>query len=251
MSRRRRSTPTPAQIWRILHATAREARIARREYAEAMREIARLDAEHKQAEEERRQADEERRQAEEERRQAEAVRRKAEAAQRKRTEEDRRQAEAARRKERERELDRLFRQIGGEVDNRWGRLAEGLVEEDLVNLLRAAGIGVMEVAHRVRTRRLHEMREYDLVAYGEEDAVVVEVKTNLKSSHVSRFERQMRDFREWRPDYARPRIRGAVACLTTEGRAAWTAEAAGLYLIQVLGGTARIVNAEGFRPTLF
>ncbi len=215
MARRRRSTPTPAQIWRILHATAREARIARREYAEAMREIARLDAEHKLAEEQRR------------------------------------NEVAERRKERERELDRLFRQIGGEVDNRWGRLAEGLVEEDLVNLLRAAGIGVVEVAHRVRTRRLHEMREYDLVAYGEHDAVVVEVKTNLESSDVSRFETQMRDFREWRPDYARPRIAGALACLTAEGRAARAAEAAGFYLIQVLGGTARLVNAEGFRPTLF
>ena len=204
MARRRRPTPTPAQIWRILHATAREARIARREYAEAMREIARLDAERKQAAE-----------------------------------------------ERERDLDRLFRRIGGEVDNRWGRLAEGLVKEDLVKLLRDAGVGVVDARHAVWVQRGGETREYDLVAYGEHDAVVVEVKTNLKSSDVSRFERQMRDFREWRPDYARARIAGAVACLTAEGRAARAAEAAGLYLIQVLGGTARIVNAEGFRPTLF
>ena len=68
---------------------------------------------------------------------------------------------------------------------------------------------------------------------------------------MSRFERQMRDFREWRPDYARARIAGAAACRTAEGRAARAAEAAGFYPIQLLGGTARIVNAEGFRPTLF
>ena len=182
---------------------------------------------------------------------AEAAQRQAEAEQSKRAEEERRRAEMARRKERERELDRLFRQIGGEVDNRWGRLAEGLVKEDLVELLRDAGIEVVDARHAVWVQRSGETREYDLVAYGEHDAVVVEVKTNLKSSDVSRFERQMRDFREWRPDYARDRIAGAVACLTVEGRAARAAEAAGLYLIQVLGGTARIVNAEGFRPTLF
>ena len=41
---RRRSTPTPAQSWRILHATAREARIARRELAAERRRIARQEA---------------------------------------------------------------------------------------------------------------------------------------------------------------------------------------------------------------
>ena len=38
--RRQRSTPTPAQIWRILHATTREARVARRELAAERRWIA-------------------------------------------------------------------------------------------------------------------------------------------------------------------------------------------------------------------
>ena len=35
---------------------------------------------------------------------------------------------------------------------------------------------------------------------------------------MNRFERQMRDFREWRPGYARARTLGAVACLTAEVR---------------------------------
>ena len=74
--------------------------------------------------------------------------------------------------------------------------------------------------------------------------------TALKSSDVSRFQTQMGDSRQWRPDYARPRIAGALVWLTTEGWTARAAEAAGFYLIRVLGGTARLVNSEGFRPTL-
>ena len=48
-------------------------------------------------------------------------------------------------------------------------------------------------------------REYDLVAVGERDAVVVEVKTTLRRADVTHFTERIGDFREWRSDDARER----------------------------------------------
>ncbi len=125
---RRRSTPTPAQIWRIFHGAAHEARIAKRERAELVRRLDRdLAARRKELEEEAaarkkdldekaaalaaefRRADEKRKKADEKRKKADAKRKREQA-------------------ERDRELDKRFNQLVGEADRRWGKLAEGFVE---------------------------------------------------------------------------------------------------------------------------
>lgn len=226
---RRRSTPTPAQIWRILRATSREVRIARRK-------IARLEAESRkrasEAEEQRRLADEQRRQAEQQRRQAEEQRRREQA-------------------ERDKEWNDRYNRLAGDADDRWGQLAERLVHDDLLALLRDADFDVAFVSSELESWSQEEHVEYDLVAHGERDAVVVEVEATLRSADVSRFTKRMDAFRRWRPDLERPRIVGALACLTTKGRAAQAAETAGFYLIRAVGGTARIVSPQGFRPRLF
>ena len=154
-------------------------------------------------------------------------------------------------------MEREIYKIYGEGDNRWGKVIEALVQGNLLTLLREANIGVIEVFSGVRSRRYdivreYDMvREYDLVAVGESDALVVEVKATLRASDVQRFTGRMRDFREWRPDYARPRVRGALAYLTAQGKAVRRAEAAGFYLIEAVSGTARLVNSEGFEPRIF
>lgn len=221
MSPRRRgarSTPTPDEIWRILRGTAREARVAKRRYDDLMRRIA---AEKAEQEKRFREAEEERR---------------------------RREAELA---ERDRAMEREIYRLYGAGDNRWGKVVEGLVEGNLLKLFRDTGVAVGEVVARVRSHRLDESREYDLVAYGESDTLVVEVKATLEAADVRRFTARMRDFRQWRPDHARERIRGALAYLTTEGRAARRADTAGFYRIEAISGTARIVNSEGFQPRFF
>ena len=162
---------------------------------------------------------------------------------RKKADEERKRAQA----ERDRKLDERLNRIAGDGDNRWGRLMEALVEGDLLKLLRDADIEVARVLSQFDT----EWREYDLVAVGESEAVVVEVKTTLGQSDVKRFTERMSDFREWRPDHARPQVRAALAYLTTDWEAARLAEAAGFYLIRAVGSSASIVNGEGFRPRFF
>lgn len=231
--RRRRSTPTPAQIWRILHASAREARLARREIAEERRRAAHEEKLRKE------EADAFVRQMEAERQQAEAEWRQAEA--------EWRQAEAERDKKLERELYRIY----GDGDNRWGALIEALVEGNLKKILREAGLDVEHVLSRRRSRIHGIWREYDLVAVGLDEAVVVEVKTTLRRPDVAKFMDRIGNFREWRPDDARPRVFGAFAYLTAEGSAAQEAEDAGFYRIEAVSGSARLVNSESFEPRIF
>ena len=223
MSRRRAATPTPAEIWRILRGIARDERIARRRDRALERRF---------------------------RREREARERAAAALeQRLREEEAERKREQA---ERDRKLEEKLNRIAGDGDARWGQLMEALVGGDLVKLLRDAGVDVEVLGERVRSHNRDGVwREYDLVAAGRSVVVVVEVKTTLREADVKRFVSRLGDFREWRPDYARPRMFGALGYLTAKGNAARVAEAAGFYLIRVVGSSASIVNSEGFEPRLY
>lgn len=213
--RRRRSTPTPAQIWRILRATAREARIARRQLAATERRIAL-------------------RREQWEREQAERDRKW-----------EREQAE------RDRKLERELYRILRDGDNRWGALIEALVQGNIKTIFRAAGLEVEDALARRRSRIGGVWREYDLVAVGDRDALVVEVKSTLREADVPKFQEQLANFRQWRPDDARPRIFGAMAYLTAEARAVQAADDAGLYRVQAVSGSARLVNAPDFTPRVF
>lgn len=235
--RRRRSAPTPAQIWRILHASAREAREARRKADELAQQFQEAEEERRRAEAERdRKATERFQRAAEERKQAEAE-----------WKAEWEQEEAERDRKLERELYKLY----GEGDNRWGRLIEALVQGNVKKMFRDAGIDVEHALAQRRSRIGGIWREYDLVAVGESDAVVVEVKTTLRVADVKVFTERIGDFRKWRWDDARPRVWGALAYLTTKGNAAQAAEEAGFYLIQAVSGSSRLVNSEGFEPRVF
>ena len=242
--RRRRSTPTPAQIWRILHSIGREVRIARREQAKAERGHAEAEAALRRAFERRRAEDEERWRAENEKRQAEEEKRVV------LEREQRRKWEQEREKE-ERKFREIWYKHVGDGDNRWGQLMEALVEGNLVPLLRNADLDVERSFRRARSMIGGVWREYDLVALGLRDSVVVEVKATLRQSDVKQFLSRIGEFREWRPCDARERVWGALAYLSTNDNTIREAEAAGFYLVRVVGENARLVNSEGFQPRLF
>lgn len=151
----------------------------------------------------------------------------------------------------DRELRATLNRIAGDGDNRFGELMEALVEGRVVPLFREVGLDVERAFPRVRSRTLDDWREYDVVAVGVQDAVVVEVKTTLRSRDVAQFTDRIRDFREWRPDHARPRVWGALAYLSANAAAVRAAEAAGFYVIRVVSTTASLVNSEGFEPRVF
>lgn len=231
--RRRRSDPTPAQIWRVVRALAHEVRAGHR------RALAR-EAAYRQADAERRKKD----QAERDRARAQRDREQAQ-----------RDREQAQRDQERAELDRQWQarlnKIAGDGDNRFGELMEALVEGRVVPLFREVGLDVERAFRRVKSMTLDEWREYDVVAVGLEDAVVVEVKTTLRPRDVAKFTDRIRDFREWRPDHARSRVWGALGYLSASPAAVRAAEEAGFYVIRVVSTTAAIVNSEGFEPRVF
>ena len=154
--------------------------------------------------------------------------------------------------ERDRAWERRFNKLSGDADNRWGRLAEGFVEEGLLQVLEARGLKIRWVAPAgVRARFRGDEREFDLVAVGEHDTVVVEVKATLESSDVTAFQKRIREFRECCPSLARDRIRGGLAYLTAGRRATLAGEAAGFYLIRAVDSKPRIVNSDDFQPNFF
>ena len=185
------------------------------------------------------------------RREEEAARkREADALDRKyqKAEKKRRQEQA----ERDRAWERRFNKLSGDADNRWGRLAEGFVEEGLLQLLEARGLKIsFALPAGVRAQFRGEEREFDLVAVGEHDTVVVEVKATLESSDVTAFQKRIREFRECCPSLARDRIRGGLAFLTAGRRATFAGEAAGFYLIRAVDAKPRIVNSDDFQPNFF
>ena len=217
--RRRRSDPTPAQIWRVVRALAHEVRAGHR------RALAR-EAAYRQADEERRKTD----QAERDREQAQRDQERAEL---------------------DRQWQARLNKIAGDGDNRFGELMEALVEGRVVPLFREVGLDVERAFRGVKSMTLDEWREYDVVAVGLEDAVVVEVKTTLRPRDVAKLTDRIRDFREWRPDHARPRVWGALGYLSASPAAVRAAEEAGFYVIRVVSTTAAIVNSEGFEPRVF
>ena len=244
-------------------AEHREAEAARKEEAEARKREAA--ARKREAEARKREAEARKREAEAraaEYREAEvareAARREEEAARKLEAEaldREYRKAEEKRRREqaeRDRAWERRFNKLSGDADNRWGRLAEGFVEEGLLQLLEARGLKIRWVAPAgVRAQFRGEEREFDLVAVGEHDTVVVEVKATLKSSDVTAFQKRIREFREFCPSLARDRIRGGLAYLTAGRRATLAGEAAGFYLIRAVDSKPRIVNSDDFRPSSF
>ncbi len=120
-----------------------------------------------------------------------------------------------------------------------------------MKLLRDAGVNVLRAVPGWPVAIEGEWRQYDLVAVGEHDAVVVEVKSTLKPADVTQFTKRLRDFRKWCPEFARSRIMGAMACLVADGAALQAAEVAGLYVIRAMDSTASIVNSEGFKPAIY
>ncbi len=197
----------------------------------------------------------EKRRAEEAKRRAEEAKRRAEADNRRRAEADRQMAEL---KERMLETDRQMKETDRRLKkaedlftSQWGKLMESLVEGDLVPLLKQRGIEVERTLQRMTGRRNGEHFEIDIVAANGSEAVVVEVKTTLRSEDVTDFLGKLSQFVEWSPEYRESRVYGAVAYLRSDASVTKYAVRRGLFVIRATGDSASIVNELDFRPRVF
>ena len=279
--------PTPDEIWKILHETAQLSKEHTRKL-DRMQEEARQrikedewrakEAEQRAKEAEQRAAKEaEQRAKEDERRAKEAEQRAKEAEQRAAKEAERRAKEAEQRaKEAEqrvkefneilkkseqqaaremqeirqqgKETDRRLRKAEGLFTTQWGKLMESLVEGDLVKLLQDRNINVPKTSCRIKGALNGEYAELDIVATGDAEVVVVEVKTTLRPEHVTDFAGKLDKLVRYEKDWYEKKLYGAVAYLKTDESVQVHAERQGLLVIRATGSSASIVNdKDNFR----
>ena len=146
------------------------------------------------------------------------------------------------------ETDRRLCKVDGEFDNKWGRLMECLVEGDLLGLLQGWGLGVDDTGRRIKTPLNGERSEIDILAWGDDAVVVVEVKTTLRAKDVKYFVEKLGKYVLYKKDWYGKKVYGALAYLDTHETVQVNAERQGLLVIRATGSSASIVNdKDNFR----
>jgi len=147
-------------------------------------------------------------------------------------------------KKRMKELNELF-------TGQWGKLMESLVEGDLVKLLNERGIKIQRITSRMKGEYKGETREFDLIGINGKEVVVVEVKTTLGIGDVKEFLKNLKDFKQYCPEYKHNKVYGAVAYLRANSKSNTFSKKQGLFVIRATGNSASIINKASFKPKVF
>ena len=149
------------------------------------------------------------------------------------------------------ETDRKLKEVTtaiGRLGNRLGEFVEEMVRPAVVRLFQQRGIAVHQVSRGVYAERDGDAMEIDLLVVNSLDAVLVEVKSELKADdvkdHVSRLER----FKKLFPQYAGFRVMGAVAGMVVPEAAARFAYRQGLFVLVQSGEAMTSGNDDDFTP---
>lgn len=144
----------------------------------------------------------------------------------------------------------LSREIGG-IGNNIGEVAEDYFRGALENMPEFGGIKIEHVSHFGRKGK-NIQAEYDVVVFGKDTLVVVEVKHKLTRNHVRNFvSGSLPKFILVFPEYSGYKILGAVAGMTTTKSAVNLAISKGLFVITQSGQKIEFLNPEEFEPKEF
>ena len=138
--------------------------------------------------------------------------------------------------------------------NQWGRLIEALVEPGIITLFQQRDINVKKRKPRAQGKRKGKHMEIDLILKNkaEKVAVIVEVKTTLRSEDVAKFLNKFDAFLDYFPKYEGYTIYGAVAGIQIDKTVSIFAYRQGLFVLGLGNeGLIRMLNDENFKPTIF
>ena len=149
------------------------------------------------------------------------------------------------------ETDKKISALGSRV----GEIVEHMIGGDIVPQFRALGYNITQYArnHVFRNAEAAESGEIDLYLYDGDVAILIEVKTNLKTDevreHIDRLEKYRRCVEANKSDHRRYRFIGAVAGAVVEDNVVAFAQKNGLYVIVQSGRAVEIIPPpEGFVP---
>ena len=149
-----------------------------------------------------------------------------------------------------REFNKLMKKLS-EIETRWGKFVEALVDGTLVAILNERGIEVQQTSMRSRGKYKNTEYEIDIIAKNGKQVVAVEVKTTLSVNDVKRFLKKLEVFKEVFNQYAGNQIIGAVGYISVEEEAHRFAARNGLFVIKATNNSAKIINKETFKPKLW
>ena len=147
----------------------------------------------------------------------------------------------------DRQITRLSQEIGN-LGGKWGRFVENMVAPACETLFLNRDIPVHQVSQRVRKRLDGKTLEIDVLVTNENHVLVVEVKSSLSVDDVKELIKNLREFRQFFPEYNHKQLYGAVAGIEIEEGADKYAYRQGLFVLAQKGENVVILNDTEFQP---
>ena len=154
-------------------------------------------------------------------------------------------------REQSQETDRRIREVNkqiGDLGGKWGRFVENMVAPACETLFLKRGIPVHQVSQRMKKRLNGQTLEIDVLVTNENHVLVVEVKSSLGVNDVKDLMDDLKQFREFFPEYAQKQLYGAVAGIEIEEGADKYAYRQGLFVLAQAGEAVSILNNPDFEP---
>ena len=154
-------------------------------------------------------------------------------------------------REQSQETDRKIREVNkqiGDLGGKWGRFVENMVAPACETLFLKRGIPVHQVSQRVKKRLNGKTLEIDVLVTNENHVLVVEVKSSLGVNDVKDLMNDLKQFRQFFPEYSQKQLYGAVAGIEIEEGADKYAYRQGLFVLAQAGETVSILNNPDFEP---
>jgi hypothetical protein len=149
--------------------------------------------------------------------------------------------------ETDRQITRLSKEIGN-LGGKWGRFVENMVAPACETLFLNRGIPVHQVSQRVKKRLDGKTLEIDVLVINEDHVLVVEVKSSLSVDDVKELIKDLKEFRQFFPEYSQKQLYGAVAGIEIEEGADKYAYRQGLFVLAQSGESVAILNGADFQP---
>ena len=154
-------------------------------------------------------------------------------------------------KEQSLETDRQIKQLSKEIGNlggKWGRFVENMVAPACETIFSDRGIPVHRVAQRVQGKLNGTTLEIDVLVNNNSHVLAVEVKSSLSVEDVKEFITDLKEFRQFFPEYNQKQLYGAVAGIEMQEGADKYAYRQGLFVLTQSGENVVIVNDTKFQP---
>ncbi|MDT8406639.1 MAG: DUF3782 domain-containing protein [Methylococcales bacterium] len=156
-------------------------------------------------------------------------------------------------KETDRQLRRQLKELGkqiGSLGEKFGGFTEGMAFPSMSKIL-TEQFGMEVITPRVKVKKGGEQMELDVLAYANSErntAVVVEVKSHLRSQGITQLKNILTNFRKFLPEHGDKKLYGMLAVVDAPEDVRQEALAEGFYLAGIHDDQFVIETPKDFTP---